>query len=136
VSEITGLVSVFFCGSAGVLVVEGAKIATAYMASNARQQTRRYRTSLYWIGLCLLLLLAGFVTVVTIGAGPVKFITALQIAINAPALITAWATASQRNSAAKRRTASLELAPDGQNKIREVEDTRSFSRRLLEEQSW
>ncbi len=124
---------IFIIGGSGVVVVEAAKFAAAAMGRNAYQRTRRYKHGTYWLGLLSLFLVAGFVTAVSVGSDTVKLLTALQIGINAPALITAWATASERDAVVKARGPSLGITPvDSGDRA----DSRSLLQRILEDQAW
>lgn len=134
-NEIAGLVPVFLAGAAGVVVVEAAKFAAASMGQRAGQKTKVYKRGTYWVGLVVLVVVAGFVTTITVGEGPIKLLNALQVGINAPALVTAWATASQRDALAKQRRTSAGISPndaaDGYG-----EGSRSVFRRILNDQAW
>jgi hypothetical protein len=133
-NEISGFISVFLCGASGVVAVEAAKFAAASMGQRAPQKVTTYRRGTYWVGLVALVLVAGFITVVSLGEGPVKLVNALQIGINAPALITAWATASQRD-AIRKRVPSVGISPndaDYSNK----RASPSLFRRVLDDQAW
>ena len=133
--EISGITSVFFGGASGVLVVEAAKFVAASMGQKAKQKTKMYRIGTYWLGLLILILIAGFITVINVGEGPIKVITAIQIGINAPALVTAWATASQRDRIARQSRISAGVAPIDSNR-NELNDQRSLLRKILEDQAW
>ncbi|MCB1955053.1 MAG: hypothetical protein KDG55_05220 [Rhodocyclaceae bacterium] len=133
-NEISGFISVFLGGASGVVVVEAAKFAAASMGQRASQKVDTYRRGTYWVGLLVLILVAGFVTVVSAGEGPIKLVNALQIGMNAPALITAWATASQRE-AIRKRVPSARISPnDEDNRI--IRDSPSLFRRVLDDQAW
>jgi len=133
--EISGIISVFFGGASGVVVVEAAKFAAASMGQRAKQKTKIYRNSTYWFGLFFLILIAGFVTAISVGEGPIKFITALQIGINAPALVTAWATASQRDKIARQSRTSAGFGHIDSDRSG-LSEKRSLLRRMLEDQAW
>ncbi len=132
-NEITGYMSVFLGGASGVVVVEAAKFAAASMGQRASQKVSTYRRGTYWLGLLALVLVAGFITVVSVGDGPIRLINALQVGINAPALVAAWATASQRD-AIRRRVPSAGIRPSDADPSQG--DSSSLFRRVLNDQAW
>lgn len=133
-NELAGFTSVFIGGASGVVAVEAAKFAAATMGQRASQKLSTYRRGTYWAGLVVLVIVAGFVTVVSVGAGPVEFVNAVQIGVNAPALITAWATASQRD-AIRKKLPSAGFRSSHANKGSETESQGTL-RTILHDQAW
>jgi hypothetical protein len=133
--EISGLVPIFLGGASGVVVIEAAKFASASMGQKAGQRITIYKRGTYWVGLIALVIIAGFVTTLSVGDGPISLINALQIGINAPALVTAWATASQRDAITKKRLPSLGINPSVANEGSK-DGHLSLSRRILDDQAW
>ncbi len=93
--ELNGFYPVFFAGMLGGVMVELLKVAS--WLNNPDQLgsklLARYRLLVYWVALFALLLVSGVVTVSN-GTDKVSLLRAVQLGMNAPAIVAAYATAS------------------------------------------
>ena len=88
--ELNGYLCVFLGGMAGPVVLELVKI-TAWHDLNKMKS--KYRKPVYWISFLALLLVSGFVVVLN-GIDHVELAKAVELGINAPAIVAGYATAS------------------------------------------
>lgn len=131
--SVEGVTEIFIAGLAGVFVIEVAKISSSMMGPYSHQRMKRYRRMTYWIGFVILLFVSGFVTVLSIGTGPIELSIALQIGVNAPAIITAWGTALDRDTIKNTKGTTIKFNPTLRNKN---VDSRSWFRKIIEDQAW
>ena len=119
-----GPIAVFIGGALGPILIELSKYALS------SSETAKYKKSEFWLGFLALLLVSGVVAVVN-GIDHVPLIRAVQLGINAPAIVAGLATASKlKNSQRKRRRGIT------QDTDQPVERTFPYWKRLFDVQSW
>jgi hypothetical protein len=96
--ELNGFWPVFGGGMLGPVLVELLKIASM---RDTGKLTLNYKEPLYWIATVALLLVSGTVAVLN-GIDHVSIQKAVQLGINAPALVAAYANASSARKARKK----------------------------------
>ena len=99
--ELNGAFQVFFGGVLGPVLVELVKLASSPYTGMTRTRYRRWS---YWIPTVALLIVSGAVTVIQ-GVEHVTLLRAVQLGINAPLLVAAWAnhTVAKQNQQAIER---------------------------------
>jgi hypothetical protein len=122
--EFNGICQVFFGGILGPVLLELVKLAAW------REKTKiceKYRQWNYWIATIALLIVSGIVTVIN-GIEHVSLQRAIQLGINAPAIVAGYANAS-----VARRSHAAGL-PDPHAKL--VVKPKSFLQRTTELIAW
>lgn len=89
-NDMNGFWPVFFAGLLGPLLVELIKLAAW---RDVEKMRTKYSQPLYWIGTAALFVVAGIVVVIN-GVEHVKILHAVQLGINAPAIVAGYANAS------------------------------------------
>jgi hypothetical protein len=94
--ELNGFAPVFFVGMVGVVLVELLKVASW---KNTGKFTEKYSQPMYWIATAALLVVSGAVAALN-GTEHVSALKAIQLGINAPAIVAGYASGS---TSARRR---------------------------------